>query len=94
MRMRCLDHSLLHEVRKFVTAANVHRVKTWIFCYETSEPNSSCRQRYEDLLREFVNTKRLLIGARIQARLAVDRRTRRRLASLDLEEEIKRDYVA
>jgi hypothetical protein len=83
--MQSLDHSLLHEARKFVTAANVHCVKTWIFCYEISEPNSPSRQRYEKLLREFVNTKRLLIAIRIHAKLAGGRGKRLRLASLDLD---------
>jgi hypothetical protein len=92
--MPSLDHSLLHEARKFITAANVHRMKTWIFCYETSEPNSSQRKRYERLLREFVNTRRLTVAARIHAKFAVGRAQQVRLASLDLEEEIKRDCVA
>jgi hypothetical protein len=89
-----LDHSLLYEARKFITAANVHRVKTWIFCYETSKPNSSRRKRYEQLLREFVNTKRLTVATRIFAKFAVARGQQVRLKSLDLEEEIKRGDVA
>jgi hypothetical protein len=56
--MRGLDHSLLHEARKFVTAANVHRVKTLIFCYEISKPGSSHQKSYEKLLREFVSARR------------------------------------
>jgi hypothetical protein len=92
--MPSLDHALLHETRKFITAANVHRVKTWIFCYETSEPNSSQRERYERLLREFVNTRRLTVATRIFAKFAVARGQQLRLKSLDLEEEIKRDSVA
>jgi hypothetical protein len=27
------DHSLIYRARKFMTAENVHRVNTWIFCY-------------------------------------------------------------
>jgi len=89
-----LDHSLLYEARQFITAANVHRVKTWIFCYETAEPNSSQQKRYERLLREFVNTRRLTVATRIYAKLAITRGQQVRLASLDLEEEIRRGYVA
>jgi hypothetical protein len=49
-----LDHSLIYRARKFINAATVHRVKTWIFCYETAQPDSPQQRRYERLLREFV----------------------------------------
>ena len=52
-----LDHALLYQARKFITAANVHYVKTCIFCYEISVPHSQHRQRYERLLREFVGSE-------------------------------------
>jgi len=88
-----LDHTLVDEARKFVTGANVHRVNTWIFCYVSSLPNSSRRERYEKLLREFVNTRRLTIANRLYAKMAVARGQQIRLASLDLEEEIKRACI-
>ena len=53
-----LDLSLIHEVRRLMDGANIHRVKTWLFCYENSEPNSKIRQSYEQLLRNFVVTRR------------------------------------
>jgi hypothetical protein len=62
--MSRLDHSLIHDARKFINGANVHNVRTWIFCYEISEPNSSERERYKKLLREFVGTERLELVAR------------------------------
>jgi len=34
-----LGHALLYQARKFITAANVHYVKTCIFCYEISAPH-------------------------------------------------------
>ena len=63
-----LDHSLIYQARKFITGANVHYVKTWIFCYETSEPESEGRRRYEKLLREFVATRNLILAARIKVK--------------------------
>jgi hypothetical protein len=70
--MTGFDHSLIYEVQKFITGANVHDVKTWIFCYETSLPNSRHHERYEKLLREFVATKRLHIAARRQKSLPLN----------------------
>jgi hypothetical protein len=57
-----LDHSLIYQARKFITGANVHYVKTWIFCYETSQPQTSTRGRYESLLRIFVASNNLLLA--------------------------------
>jgi hypothetical protein len=88
--MRSVDHSLLHQVRKLVTGANVHQVKNWIFCYEMSKPGSPHRKYYEKLLRVFVNTKNLSFAARLHARIAVRRGERLRLKSIALDEEIKR----
>jgi hypothetical protein len=68
--MSGLDHPLIYEARKFIDGANFHRVNTWIFCYETSEPNSVRRERYEVLLREFVATKRIVAAGRAQAAIA------------------------
>ena len=68
-----LDHSLLYQVRKFITAANVHRVKTWMFCYRTSAPDSEPGRRYEKLLREFVVGENRLMAARASAALAMDK---------------------
>jgi hypothetical protein len=59
-----VDYDLISEARALTTGANVHMVKTWIFCYESSFPNTPRRERYETLLRDFVATKRLLNSAR------------------------------
>ena len=48
-----LDHNLLQQVQRLISGANVHDVKTWIFCYETSLPSSPRREQYERLLREW-----------------------------------------
>jgi hypothetical protein len=85
-----IDHSLIHEARKFITAANAHRVKTWIFCYETVAPDLPHRKIYEQLLREFVARKRVLLGMRVAEEVARDRRMKLRQASAALEEEVKR----
>ena len=73
-----LDHSLIYQARKFVDGANLHYVNTWIFCYETSEPQSARRDRYGKLLREFVASRNLLLATRMQVELG-----RRRLDALD-----------
>jgi hypothetical protein len=70
-----IDCLLIHQARKFITAANVHFVKTWIFCYETSAPNSPRRERYETLLHDFVASNTLLRAARLRVE-----RDRRRFA--------------
>jgi hypothetical protein len=61
-----IDRILIHQARKFITAANIHYVKTWIFCYETSAPNSPRRERYETLLRGFIASNSLLRATRLQ----------------------------
>jgi hypothetical protein len=53
-----IDVDLIEQARRFITGANVHLIKTWLFCYETSSPESAPRRRYERLLREFVGTER------------------------------------
>ena len=63
--MSNVDHSLIYGAQKFITAANVHSVNTWIFCYEKSEPDSPRQKRYEQLLREFVATNTLTLGISI-----------------------------
>ena len=80
-----LDHALLYHARKFITAANVHYVKTSIFCYEISAPYSEYRQRYERLLRQFVGSQNRLLAARTHA----DVRTLRNAASGLLNAEIE-----
>ena len=90
--MHSLNRSLICKAQKFITAENVHRVKTWIFCYEASEPESPRRRRYEQLLREFVTTKNLMAAARIQAKFALARGIDLRRASTALDEEIRRWY--
>ena len=64
--MSDIDHSLIHQARKFITGENVHHIKTWIFCYETSEPGSVRSVRYETLLREFVASNTLLATAKMK----------------------------
>jgi hypothetical protein len=55
-----VDRALIAQARRYINGANVHYVKSWIFCYEMSLPNSPRRQRYEALLRDFVRSKALL----------------------------------
>jgi hypothetical protein len=86
------DHSLIYQARKFITAENVHRVNTWIFCYESSPQKSSRQMRYERLLREFVATRNLMLGLRIQAKVALCRGIKARRASTELDEEIQRCF--
>ena len=59
-----VDRDLISQARRFINGANVHYVKTWIYCYELSLPNSPRRQRYEALLRDFVKSKTLLSFSR------------------------------
>ena len=80
-----LDHALLYQARKFITATNVHYVKTCIFCYEISAPHSEYRHRYERLLRQFVGSQNRLLAARTRA----DVRTLRNAASGLLNAEIE-----
>ncbi len=61
-----LDRSLIYQTRKFITAANVHSVKTWMFCYEMSMPGTTTRRRYEKLLRDFVASNLQLVATRTQ----------------------------
>jgi hypothetical protein len=68
--MTGIDHCLLDQSRRFITGANVHDVSTWMFCYETSEPHSPGRLRYEQLLREFVASRTLVRAARGRAERA------------------------
>jgi hypothetical protein len=85
--MHNVDYSLIYQARKFITAENVHSVNTWIFCYEQSQP--PCQKRYEQLLREFVAAKNLMIGASIQAKAALCHGIEARRASTALDDEIK-----
>jgi hypothetical protein len=63
-----VDNFLAYQARKFITGANVHYVKTWIFCYETSVPGSARRERYEKLLRDFVTSNALIRAAQEQVK--------------------------
>jgi hypothetical protein len=83
------DHSLIYQAQKFITAENVHCVNTWIFCYAMSPQDSPRQARYEQLLREFVTGKNLMLGARIQANAARCRGIEAKRASTSLDEEIK-----
>jgi hypothetical protein len=87
--MSSIDHLLIYQARKFINAANVHRVNTWLFCYQSS-PDASRRKRYEELLRDFVATKNLTLGARMQAKQAVDREIELRAESTAIDQVISR----
>jgi len=39
------DRDLVSQAQRFIDGANVHYVKTWIYCYEVSLPNSLCAAR-------------------------------------------------
>jgi hypothetical protein len=58
--MTGIDHSLVYNARKFITGANAHSVKTWIFCYENLPAGR--RDQYEKLLREFVGRHYLTLA--------------------------------
>ena len=68
-----IDRELIIEARKFITGANVHMLKTWLFCYETSLPGTARSSRYETLLRDFVSSKRLISKAKAQVMEQRDR---------------------
>jgi hypothetical protein len=87
--MSRIDHCLIYQARKLMNGESVHRVNTWIFCYETSATDSPRRTRFEELLRDFVATRNLIIGARLQAKAARDRGIRLRRESTRLEEQIR-----
>jgi hypothetical protein len=59
-----LDLDLVFHARRFIDGANVHYVKTWIYCYEMSLPDSPRRERYETLLRDFVRSRTVLKASR------------------------------
>jgi hypothetical protein len=51
-----IDRELVATARRLINGANVHYVQTWIFCYELSRADSLRHARYENLLRDFVNS--------------------------------------
>jgi hypothetical protein len=51
-----IDRELVATARRLINGANVHCVQTWIFCYELSLADPLRRARYENLLRDFVNS--------------------------------------
>jgi hypothetical protein len=68
--MSGLDHSLVYEAQRFITAENVHRVNTWIFGYLMFTADSLRQCRYEQRLREFVAAqRRMLVDRAYQADL-------------------------
>jgi hypothetical protein len=69
--MTGIDHSLVYNARKFITGANAHSVRTWIFCYENLPAGR--RDLYEKLLREFVASHNLLLAMRMQVEAARSR---------------------
>ena len=88
--MQSVDHRLIYQTQTFITAENIHSVNTWLFCYQNSEPNSSHRECYERLLREFVAMKNLNLGIRLQAALARERDIELPKRSLAIDEAIQR----
>jgi hypothetical protein len=52
-----LDRRLIAQAQHFINGQNVHDVTTWLLCYERSSFGSPRRQRYENLLRDFVRTQ-------------------------------------
>ena len=64
-----LDFSLIYRPRKFITGENVHKVKTWLFCYETSAPRSKRRKQYQRLLYQFVTSRSLVVSVRIDEQI-------------------------
>jgi len=60
--MMAFDLLLIVEAHRFCTGANVHRVKTLIFCYEEAvcqfNEGRPYKTRFEDELRDFVNGAR------------------------------------
>jgi hypothetical protein len=51
------DQTLLYRVRQFINGANVHSVRTLIFLYEHSKPESPDSGKYELVLRKFVASR-------------------------------------
>src|ERR1041385_8766668 len=84
-----LDHLLMSEARKQITGANVHSVKTLLFCYETSAPGSDRRMKYEQALREFVAEKSRIRGALAYAEVVRDRSAKMHTASDGLDRKIE-----
>jgi len=64
-----VDHTLIQQAQRLITGANVHRVKTWLFCYEWSQEGSTERAYYERRLREFILSQ----GASTQSRKVATR---------------------
>jgi len=62
-----LDHSLIHRVHGCMRGDHVHRVRTWLFLYEKSSPDSGDRLFYECLLRNYVATQNPAEAARSAA---------------------------
>jgi hypothetical protein len=73
------DRALVLQASRFINDANIHYVTTWIFYYEMSLPNTRRRQRYEELLREFVMWK-----ARLQLSRSIVEMQRNKIEALPL----------
>ena len=67
-----VDVQLIRQANRLITAANVHTVKMWIYCYEHSDSSSPRRIQFENLLRDFVKTQRRVRCAQQQAENARD----------------------
>jgi hypothetical protein len=56
--MACtIDYQLIREAQRLMTGANVHTIRTLIFCYEHSTTNVVHHSKYEELLTEFVRSE-------------------------------------
>jgi hypothetical protein len=51
-----VDRELIATAQRLIKGANVHYVNTCIFCYQLSAADSPRHARYENLLRDFVNS--------------------------------------
>jgi hypothetical protein len=72
--MSGIDHSLIHQAQRFITGANAHSVGTWILCYQGLEEDPAKRQNYEDLLRKFVISSRLMEACALSVAIDGDRK--------------------
>src|SRR5262245_61095550 len=66
------DRDLVFQARLFINGANANRIQTWIWIYETSEPNSQRRSLFEKILRNFVVVEALKCQATQARTLAID----------------------
>jgi len=83
-----LDYALLYQARKCINGGNVHQLRTAIFCYETSAPNSGPRAIYEKGLRDLVREHYRSAAARTDAESARQKAENVLRASDDLDQRV------